>query len=65
MKYLILPTARPNASRRWVRQCASSKIISTGSGSESASNLRDQRFQYFLPALQRRQIERGIAAIVG
>ena len=45
-------------------QCASSKIISTGSCRASASIVRNERLQCSLPALLRGQIERGIASIV-
>ena len=61
----ICSTARSSTSRLVGSvQCASSKIISTGSARASASHLRQKRVERPLPALLRGEFERGIASVV-
>ena len=63
---VIRSTARLSTSRLvGSAQCASSKIISTGLERANASMLCRECVQRSLPALMRRQLERGIASIVG
>ena len=64
-EFVIRSTVRPNSSRLVGSvQCASSKIISTGLLPGQRFQLRAECFQRFLPALLRRQFERGIASVV-